>query len=100
MSRYIDADELHIAAMDTEFYYAADEDVVLELINQQPTAEVQEVKHGKWVKHHEHINLADGTVKEWDNYYCAECKTPQSYLSKYCPECGVKMDLDVDEKGD
>lgn len=33
--------------MDTNFYDAADEDVVLDLINQQHTADVQEVKYGK-----------------------------------------------------
>ena len=92
MSRYIDADKLYIAAMDTEFYDAADEDVVLELINQQPTAEVQEVKHGKWEKRFVGSYLSGGVREEWHNYYCSECDKPQLRPSKYCPKCGAKMD--------
>ena len=67
MSRYIDADKLYIAAMDTEFYDAADEDVVLELINQQPTAEVQEVVRCKdcvyWQS--KKVQMNDGTLRDY-----------------------------------
>ena len=82
MSRYIDADKLYIAAMDTEFYDAADEDVVLELINQQPTADVQEVKHGKWEFNSDSPECA----------FCSICGDGVTDDSEYCPWCGAKMD--------
>lgn len=97
MSRYIDANKLYIAAMDTEFYDAADEDVVLELINQQPTAEVQEVKHGRW-----EVKRCEGGI--FDGSYHNECSVcgykrfldndEIKYKTKYkfCPKCGAKMD--------
>ena len=83
MSRYIDANKLYIAAMDTEFYEAADEDVVLDLINQQPTANVQEIRHGEWLE------------DDYGYCHCSECRyehdSPE-YITPYCPQCGAKMD--------
>lgn len=90
MSRYIDADKLYIAAMDTEFYDAADEDVVLELINQQPTADVQEVKHGEWLLEREPCG------KPYC-YHCTICDSDFHHTGikvawDFCPNCGAKMD--------
>ena len=60
------------------------------LINEQTTADVEEVKHGKWV----HTDKA----RHWTGKdECSEC-TYHSYdrddLShlNYCPNCGAKMD--------
>ena len=57
-----------------------------------PTADVAEVRNGEWL-HGDTID--DG----WTRYYCSECKwMTYSYykdkndLSKYCPNCGAKMD--------
>lgn len=57
-------------------------------------ADVQEIKHGKWIKTYNNPN--DG------HYYCPEChhntdiatgiKTPRSRGFFYCPYCGAKMD--------
>lgn len=59
-----------------------------------PTADVAEVKHGKWIKMYN--NPSDG------NYYCSEChkyrdivtgrKTPRDRDFSYCPNCGARMD--------
>ncbi len=48
-----------------------------------PTADVVEVRHGKWL-----IN-SDGYYP-----YCSECKEePEGdKMTKYCPYCGAKMD--------
>lgn len=43
------------------------------------------VKHGKWI-------LFD------DRYYCSECDEDMDWKTYYCPNCGVKMDLE--EKDD
>jgi hypothetical protein len=70
------------------FYYTVDApyDEVVEMIedciDNQPTADVAEVKHGKWMKH--------GNEKK-----CSECQF--IYYSNndewnFCPNCGAKMD--------
>lgn len=56
-------------------------------------ADVQEIKHGKWIKMSN--NPDDG------NYYCTEChhsidiatgrETPIDRDFFYCPHCGAKM---------
>ena len=96
MARYIDADALiaerTIFMQDEE---AFDVSVVLVSdIKLAPTADVEEVKHGRWM--------------EWwdDNYlsYCHKCSECGNFpltkeetmhdevLSAYCPHCGAKMD--------
>lgn len=54
------------------------------VVESHPTADVAEVKHGKW--------------KKIQNYaLCTNCKHKvnwgcKDFLSPYCPECGAKMD--------
>lgn len=33
-----------------------------------------------------------------DTSICSVCKNPQEYETKYCPECGAKMDGDNNVK--
>lgn len=58
--------------------------VVLEIISNQPTADVQEVRHGKWRKVQ---NYALCTCCKHEVNWCND-----DYLSPYCPNCGAKMD--------
>lgn len=45
-----------------------------------PTADVAEVRHGKWL---------DGKK----NYICSNCKSETGVVKfNYCPNCGAKMD--------
>lgn len=53
------------------------------LIDKAPT--VEERKHGHW----EDIDL--------DTSVCSVCKKPQEYETKYCPECGAKMENNGDD---
>lgn len=53
------------------------------LIDKAPT--VEERKHGHW----EDIDL--------DTSVCSVCKKPQEYETKYCPECGAKMENNEDD---
>lgn len=87
MARYIDADKLcedlrGMASILAPFKQSTMLGVI-ETINLMPTADVVEVAHAKW-----EINC--------DGYYpyCSNCMTePKSgVMSKYCPECGAKMD--------
>ena len=67
-------------------------DIVAELcIKQAPTADVAEVKHGEWKLFEDCANAG---------VYCTVChkKVYREYYanvkpkSKYCPNCGAKMD--------
>ena len=54
----------------------------------QPTVDVQEVRHGRWIAN-------DLGGYKWA-YYCSECGWVDGYpfndRHKYCPHCGAKMD--------
>lgn len=52
---------------------------VLSIIDLQPTADVQEVRHGKWIK-------SDFDV------ICSICGYIESAPRPFCSECGAKMD--------
>lgn len=99
MARYIDADklktELKVSGI-VDFYGAQ---IIHKIDNMKP-ADVQEVKHGKWIK-----EWRDGFVDGKRNYVliCPYCNF--SYLDNqcgfivpehfnFCPNCGAKMDGD------
>ena len=89
MARYIDADALkndgHLCWNDGKgnTYYE---------IDHAPTADVVEVKHGYWLLLDECANAG---------VYCSVCHKKvykeeyanQKLKSKFCPNCGAKMDL-------
>lgn len=100
MSDYIDREELikHIKDLPTWWadgsalcaYYLTK---AITSIEEAPAADVQEIKHGEWIKMSN--NPDDG------NYYCSEChncidiatgrETPIDRDFFYCPHCGEKM---------
>lgn len=53
------------------------------MLNNFPAADVEEVKHGRWMPQ---ILLGE---RVWD---CSECKTLGSPHWKRCPVCEAKMD--------
>lgn len=63
-------------------------------IKSAPAADVQEIKHGEWIK----MDIISDDV----DYYCSECRnfidiatgreTPIDRGFFYCPHCGAKMD--------
>ena len=79
MARYIDADKLRQKIYDYKISELLTE-IVLEEIDEQPTADVEEVRHGKWIEE-----------KHSEDVYCSSClKIP--FFQKYCGSCGAKMD--------
>ena len=66
-----------------DFRFAHALNVFQGLIDKAPT--VEERKHGHW----EDIDL--------DTSVCSVCKKPQEYETKYCPECGAKMENNGDD---
>ena len=87
MSRYIDADRLIYELNRRGIEYRADID---EVIRATPTADVEPVRHGKWIDKQEVHQTA----------ICYNCKkvTMQERWGdivkhyNYCPNCGAKMD--------
>ena len=56
-------------------------DRILDDVVEIPTADVAEVKHGRW----KGAGMGD--------YYCSLCQEVESGNDfKYCPNCGAKMD--------
>ena len=91
MTRYIDASNINlrgIAVFDQDFEALIPLSDVRKALQMTPTADVQEVRHGRWIS-----NYLGGY--KWA-YYCSECGWVDGYpfndRHKYCPNCGAKMD--------
>lgn len=77
---------------------------ILAVIYTTPTADVQEVRHGKWIEYDNGIQTCsecgymteDCTEKKYsqDGDYCYLCE----YEYKFCPNCGAKMDKESESK--
>ena len=94
MARYVRTDEILKTARDgfhSDFGRSmADLTSLREVIEDTPTAEVVEVRHGEWT----HTDMAD----HWHSKdECSEChyhtydRIDLSHFN-YCPNCGAKMD--------
>ena len=63
---------------------------VIGRIQAMPTADVQEVRHGKWLYEDSDIG--------WTDYKCSDCGNIISTVAQdedlysFCPYCGAKMD--------
>ena len=105
MARYIDADNLinELSAACMPIYekgitgILGDNSSIADIINEQPTTAVQEVKRGYW-KFNQHSKVVA-------SFRCSECQTPfynfgnSKILSPtpYCPNCGARMEGDGNE---
>lgn len=102
MARYIDADLLHIRMEDLYEHriemknFSADGAVAdcLDLLDNAPTADVAEVKHGEWKKPQFSGRRGFYSVKD---FVCNKCGgafgvEQGNLLMNYCPNCGAKMD--------
>jgi hypothetical protein len=84
MARYIDADRL-LFDLHNDVLFDKNKRAI-ETVHNQPTAEVAEVRHGKWI---------DRDGKTW----CSLCgESNKQYKPPYCPHCGTRMDGDEDDK--
>jgi rubrerythrin len=109
MSRYIDADKLK------EECYKFANDVsrsamafVQGQINAAPTADVVEVRHGRWIKQKQDtevmqkfhdMGLGQGMSVNSIYWTCSLCGNWGTPHYKYCPNCGSKMDGERSENG-
>ncbi len=94
MSRYIDAEKLTDSIFDwdmtiEDLYYS-----LCKLVDDVPTADVQEVKHGYWIPERD-----PDENSRIQCYHCSICDDDFHYIgafiaTKYCPNCGARMDGD------
>lgn len=85
--RLIDADAMRQDWLENgENEYVYDTNAVLESIDEQPTVDAVEVVHGEWK-----LIGADkrGRGGIWK---CTACGGSHPHQSKYCSDCGAKMD--------
>lgn len=91
MAKYIDANLLK-AEFTGNFTKAYAVPLIKSIIDQQPIADVQEVKHGKWTIRYE------GTYKR-AKCYCSVCGKNNgiggiisNQKKPYCPNCGARIE--------
>lgn len=96
MSRYIDADAIKYFVSVTNdgcFYRVAFKDE----IDKIPTADVVEVKHGRWIKDRL-CSTSGGTYGVRRCSVCEDYYQDIGYGWNYCPNCGARMDEREDEQ--
>lgn len=54
---------------------------------------VVEVKHGKWLCNIDFL-IMQAMIR------CSLCDEPSITMSKFCPNCGAKMDLEEEDDGE
>ena len=66
---------------------------LLDDINALPSADVQPVRHGRWINHriNDEKSLLHGAIKDTT---CSECGKSTPYKTDYCMHCGARMDGD------
>lgn len=106
MNRYINVSEDAVRGIFKKLNHkniypkSSDEIILRNYLDEFPTADVQEVVHGEWIK---------TTIPEWcgtDELHrsvyrdreivkCSECGNPSPVYNiefEFCPRCGAKMD--------
>ena len=95
MARYIDADNIKlkgISIFDQNLEILIPLSDVRKSLQMTPTADVQEVRHGRWIKG----NYVCGEY-EFKCSVCGNTEWHTSYSTPFCPHCGARMDLDENE---
>ena len=65
-------------------------DIFPRLIDDEPTADVQPVKHGKW----KHVAGMNSKCSVCSHYFPVTEFDSRPFDINYCPDCGAKMDGD------
>ena len=64
-------------------------DFILADIKHLPTADVVEVRHGEWLQERK---LNKRGEYYWTSPQCSVCGENSTFKTKFCQECGAKMD--------
>ena len=94
MARYIDIDSLGVGRKNRDVFnvpeLADGWNSLYDLLEEAPTADVAEVKHGEWETELDEL--------DWNKHTCTNCgyvKRTDIHVSlgwNYCPKCGAIMD--------
>ena len=95
--RPIDADTLWKVFENAGWWDNADRDIAQDLLDKAPTVDVEPVRHGQW-ETKVYTTESDGWITEYREEVCSECGEGQIGISKFCPNCGAKMDLEEEDK--
>ena len=87
MSRYIDADLL--IKIVEHWKPTVTKESFIKALKSCKTADVAEVRHGHWVQE---SFIAKNGEKMYHTPYCSVCNRCEGFKTKYCPNCGAKMD--------
>ena len=89
MPRYIDAEKLLSRMKQDPLFPIVERYGISGVIEAEPTADVVEVKHGKWYRPRE------WTTKTYRRL-CTNCQNVAYYCGtgdyKFCPNCGARME--------
>ncbi len=88
------------------FVYKVAHDDIIEIIKDESTTDVEEVRHGEWVRD---ADLIDGDV--WVRWSCSKCGYARTRgwedteagtkpQAKLCENCGARMDEEEDENAE
>ena len=104
MSEYIDRAALKEGlAPYEENDFSQQMDVILAIVDAQPTADVVEVRHGRWIVSEMNLGYCDIIQKEYiaKKYTCSECgyeTGDQANKFACCPICMARMDKEADRE--
>ena len=100
MPSYIEAGELLMELNDTDIFDTYnDYSMVIDTIDNFPTADVAPVRHGRWKKSKGNERPTENGFVHDDRYVCdccgwgCCCETKLDF--SFCPNCGARMDGDV-----
>ena len=88
MPKYINADKIElkgISVFDQNLEILIPLSDVRKSLQMTPTADVKEVRHGRW----DEIRDAYGKLEGWIHRDCGRYSMAKE---NYCPKCGAKMD--------
>lgn len=92
MAEYIEREAFLEKMKRTDRYFSVKFDV-----EEFPAADVAPVKHGRWVMTLYTTSSKRGRVVSNKKFACSECGYGNGRKqTNYCPNCGAKMDLEVE----
>lgn len=106
MPKYIDFDALGVGMCNPDVFekkgYAEGWNSLIKILHDAPAADVEPVRHARWVPGEEISRTMIGNEAlaiEYKDFYCSSCKRRYKeyvLIYNYCPNCGAKMDKEAE----
>lgn len=67
-------------------------DIIIEAISDMSKAEVEPIRHGRWIDIYDYSKM-NGYIPSGVAvyYWCSECMKEQEKTSNFCPNCGAEL---------